>query len=275
MQLHDKIIVVTGGANGIGRALCRRFAAEKPRTVIVADLQATAAEKVASEVSGTPITCNVGHEPDVRRLVERVHAQFGTIDLFCSNAGVGARGGVEAPELEWSRSWEVNVMAHVYAARAVLPAMLERGSGYLLQTVSAAGLLTQLGSAPYAVTKHAALALAEWISITYGDRGIKVSALCPQGVRTDMLRRAEFAGGAFLLDTALEPEQVAEEVVKGLADERFLILPHPEFCRIRRLPNTSVARPMTTNAGSVACASCRPPPPCSTRRPERGVRVPC
>ncbi len=234
MQLHDKIIVVTGGANGIGRALCRRFAAEKPRAVIVADLQATAAEKVASEVGGTPITCNVGHEPDVRRLVERVHAQFGTIDLFCSNAGVGARGGVEAPEDEWSRSWEVNVMAHVYAARAVLPAMLERGSGYLLQTVSAAGLLTQLGSAPYAVTKHAALALAEWISITYGDRGIKVSALCPQGVRTDMLRRAEFAGGAFLLDTALEPEQVAEEVVKGLADERFLILPHPEVAEYFR-----------------------------------------
>ncbi len=234
MQLQDKVVVVTGGGNGIGRALCRRFAAEKARAVVVADLQTAAAEQVAAEIGGIAFTCNVAHEPDVVRLVQRVHEQCGAIDLFCSNAGVGARGGVDAPDQEWSRSWEVNLMAHVYAARAVLPGMLARGQGYLLQTVSAAGLLTQLGSAPYAVTKHAALALAEWISITYGDRGIKVSALCPQGVRTDMLRRAEFAGGAFLLDTALEPEQVAEEVVKGLADERFLILPHPEVAEYFR-----------------------------------------
>jgi NAD(P)-dependent dehydrogenase (short-subunit alcohol dehydrogenase family) len=234
MQLPDKVVVVTGGANGIGGALCRRFAAERARAVVVADLQAAAAEKVAAEIAGFSVACNVAHEPDVVRLVKQVHEKFGAIDLFCSNAGVGARGGVDAPDQEWSRSWEVNVMAHVYAARAVLPAMLARGQGYLLQTVSAAGLLTQLGSAPYAVTKHAALALAEWISITYGDRGIKVSALCPQGVRTGMLRRAEFAGGAFLLDTALEPEQVADEVVRGLADERFLILPHPEVAEYFR-----------------------------------------
>ncbi|HVO80739.1 MAG TPA: SDR family oxidoreductase [Terriglobales bacterium] len=228
MQLRDKVIVVTGGANGIGRALCRRFAAEGAKAVVVADIQAAAASQVAGEIGGVALPTNVAHEPDVVRLVETTLKQFGVIDLFCSNAGVGAQGGVEAPDQEWSKSWNVNLMAHVYAARAVLPAMLARGEGYLLQTVSAAGLLTQLGSAPYAVTKHAALALAEWIAITHGDQGIKVSTLCPQGVRTDMLRRAEFGGGAFLLETALEPEQVADAVVKGLAEERFLILPHPE-----------------------------------------------
>ncbi|HTM42250.1 MAG TPA: SDR family oxidoreductase [Terriglobales bacterium] len=228
MQLKDKVAVVTGGGNGIGRALCRRFAAEGARAVIVADIQAAAAELVAKETGGIAVAANVAREPDVLRLVGQVIKDYGAIDLFCSNAGIGAKGGVEAADQEWSRSWEVNVLAHVYAARAVLPHMLARHEGYLLQTVSAAGLLTQLGSAPYAVTKHAALALAEWISITHGDQGIKVSALCPQGVRTGMLKRAEFGGGAFLLEGALEPEQVAEEVVKGLAEERFLILPHPE-----------------------------------------------
>lgn len=228
MQLRDKVVVVTGGGNGIGRALCRRFAAAGARVVIVADIQAAAAEQVAKEIGGIAVAANMAQEPDVLRLVGQVVKDYGVIDLFCSNAGIGAKGGVDAADQEWSRSWEVNVMAHVYAARAVLPHMLARHEGYLLQTVSAAGLLTQLGSAPYAVTKHAALALAEWISITHGDQGIKVSALCPQGVRTGMLKRAEFGGGAFLLEGALEPEQVAEEVVKGLAEERFLILPHPE-----------------------------------------------
>lgn len=228
MQLKEKVVVVTGGANGIGRALCRRFAAEGARAVIVADIQAAAAEQVAKEIGGIAVAANMAQEPDVLRLVGQVVKDYGAIDLFCSNAGIGAKGGVDAADQEWSRSWEVNVLAHVYAARAVLPHMLARHEGYLLQTVSAAGLLTQLGSAPYAVTKHAALALAEWISITHGDQGIKVSALCPQGVRTGMLKRAEFGGGAFLLEGALEPEQVAEEVVKGLAEERFLILPHPE-----------------------------------------------
>ena len=228
MQLKEKVVVVTGGGNGIGRALCRRFAAEGARAGIVADIQAAAAEQVAKEIGGIAVAANMAQEPDVLRLVGQVVKDYGAIDLFCSNAGIGAKGGVDAADQEWSRSWEVNVLAHVYAARAVLPHMLARHEGYLLQTVSAAGLLTQLGSAPYAVTKHAALALAEWISITHGDQGIKVSALCPQGVRTGMLKRAEFGGGAFLLEGALEPEQVAEEVVKGLAEERFLILPHPE-----------------------------------------------
>jgi NAD(P)-dependent dehydrogenase (short-subunit alcohol dehydrogenase family) len=234
MQLKNKVVVVTGGANGIGRALCRRFAAEGAKAVVVADIQAAAAAQVANEIGGVAIGTNVAREPDVIRLVEQVLEKFGVIDLFCSNAGIGVHGGVEAPDLDWSRSWEVNVMAHVYAARAVLPSMLARGEGYLLQTVSAAGMLTQLGSAPYAVTKHAALGLAEWIAITHGEQGIKVSALCPQGVRTEMLRRAEFAGGAFLAETAIEPEQLADEVVKGLAEERFLILSHPEVAEYFR-----------------------------------------
>ena len=228
MHVQNKVVVVTGGANGIGRALCRRFAAEGAKAVVVADIQMAGAKQVASEIGGLAFETNVGHEPDVKKLVEQVLDKYGCIDLFCSNAGIGVHGGVEASDHDWTRSWEVNVMAHVYAARAVLPSMLARGEGYLLQTVSAAGLLTQLGSAPYAVTKHAALGLAEWILITHGDQGIKVSALCPQGVRTDMLKKAEFAGGAFLAETAVEPEQVAENVIKGLAEEKFLIFSHPE-----------------------------------------------
>lgn len=242
MRVNDKVVVVTGGGNGIGRALSRRFAAEGARAVVVVDIQAAAAAQVAAEIGGKAVAANVVREPEVFALVEQVVKEFGAIDLFCSNAGVGVQGGVEAADQLWMRSWEVNVMAHVYAARAVLPHMLARHEGYLLQTVSAAGLLTQLGSAPYAVTKHAALALAEWISITHGDQGIKVSALCPQGVRTEMLRRAEFGGGAFLLETALEPEQVAEEVIKGLAEERFLILPHPEVAEFFRRKATDYER---------------------------------
>ena len=230
MQLAGKVAVVTGGANGIGRALCRRFAREGAK-VAVADLQPEAANKVADEIGGMAVRADVSRESDIVELVRQVSDKLGSIDLFCSNAGVGTAGSFDAPDADWERSWQVNVMAHVYAARAVLPTMLARGDGYLLQTVSAAGLLTQLGSAPYSVTKHAALGFAEWLSITYGDRGIKVSALCPMGVRTDMLRRAEFAGGAFLLDSAIEPEEVAEPAVQAIAEERFLILPHPEVAQ--------------------------------------------
>ncbi len=228
MQLRNKVVVVTGGGNGIGRALSRRFAAEGAKAVVVADLQGSAAEQVAKEIGGMAAQVDVGREADIIQLVKKIIEKFDGIDLFCSNAGVGVSGSFDAPDEDWQRSWNVNVMAHVYAARAVLPAMLARHEGYLLQTVSAAGLLTQLGSAPYSVTKHAALALAEWLAITYGDQGIKISALCPMGVRTDMLRRAEFAGGSFLIDSAIEPEDVAESVIKALAEERFLILPHPE-----------------------------------------------
>ena len=212
MQIQDKVIIVTGGANGIGEALCRKFAAEGAGAVVVSDIDVPGAERVAAEIQGAAIVANVAREADVQKLVKETNERFGKVDVFCSNAGIGVAGGPEAPDDEWQRSWEVNVMAHVYAARAVLPQMLARKSGYLLQTVSAAGLLTQIGSAPYTVSKHAALAFAEWLSITYGDQGLRVSALCPQGVKTNMLYRAEFAGGAFLLDTAIEPSQVADTV---------------------------------------------------------------
>jgi len=234
MKLQDKVVVVTGGGNGIGRALCRRFTAEGAKAVVVADIDAKAASEVAALTGGCDFSVNVASESDVQMLVDEVLKRYGQIDLFCSNAGIGVPGDCNVPDRDWQRIWDINVMAHIYAARAVLPGMLARGNGYLLQTVSAAGLLTQIGSAPYAVTKHGALALAEWLSITYGDQGIKVSALCPQGVKTQMLARAEFGGGAFLQEGALEPEQVAEAVVKGLEAEQFLILPHPEVLEYMR-----------------------------------------
>ena len=238
MILNDKIVVVTGGGNGIGRALCRRFAREGAKAIVVADVNGEAAGEVAREVGGTARPTDVAREADVADLVARVLEQHGRIDLFCSNAGIAVDGDEHTPTSEWERCWDVNVMAHVYAARAVLPGMLARGGGYLLQTVSAAGLLTHIQSATYAVTKHASLAFAEWLSVAYGDRGITVSALCPQGVRTDMLRRAASSGRTFLVDSALEPEQVADEVVRGLAEERFLILPHPEVAEhFRRKTN--------------------------------------
>lgn len=227
--------MVTGGASGIGRALCRRFAAERVRGVVVADLDVEGAAQVAGEIGGLAVPTDVSVEAEVVRLVERTREAYGPIDLFCSNAGIaGAPGGAEVPNEVWQRTWEVNVMAHIYAARAVLPGMLARGQGYLLQTVSAAGLLTQIGSASYSVTKHAALAFAEWLAITHGDAGIKVSCLCPQGVRTKMLLGADGRRESFLLEGALEPEEVAEAAVAGLAEERFLILPHPEVAEYFR-----------------------------------------
>jgi NAD(P)-dependent dehydrogenase (short-subunit alcohol dehydrogenase family) len=226
--ITDKVVVVTGGGNGIGRALSRRFAVECAKAVVVVDLDAAAAERVAVEIAGVPIAADVSREDHVKRVVAQVIEQYGAIDLFCSNAGIAVDGDEQTPTADWQRCWDVNVMAHVFAARAVLPSMLARGQGYLLQTVSAAGLLTHPHSATYAVTKHASLAFAEWLSMTYGDRGITVSALCPQGVRTDMLQRASAGGRTFLVDSAVGPDQVADDVVKGLAEERFLILPHPE-----------------------------------------------
>ena len=235
MTLGDAVVVVTGGGNGIGRALCRRFAAEGARAIAVVDLDRDAADEVARDVHGIAIGgADVADQATAARIVERVVGDYGRIDLFCSNAGVAVDGGEDTPIADWQRCWDVNVMAHVHAARAVLPHMLARGGGYLLQTVSAAGLLTHIQSATYAVTKHASLAFAEWLSIAYGDRGITVSALCPQGVRTNMLQRAAAGGRAFLLDTALDPDRVADDVVNGLAEERFLILPHPEVAEYFR-----------------------------------------
>jgi NAD(P)-dependent dehydrogenase (short-subunit alcohol dehydrogenase family) len=234
VELDGKVVVVTGGARGIGAALARRFAAEGAK-VVVADLDGAGAEAVAAEIDQVgPGAIGVGGdvsvEADVQALVARAVDELGPIDLFCSNAGIAEQGGPEASDDAWARSWGVNLMAHVYAARAVLPAMLERGEGYLLQTCSAAGLLSNIGAAPYTATKHAAVGFAEWLAITYGDRGIKVSALCPQGVRTDMLLggAGTAAGDTVLAQGMLEPEDVADAVVAGLAAERFLILPHPE-----------------------------------------------
>ena len=242
MEIKDSVIVVTGGGNGIGRALCRRFAADKARAIVIADIDVAGARRVADEVGGTAIETDVSREDDVERLVEETLDRHGAIDLFCANAGIAKNGDERAPDEEWRRCWDVHVMAHVYAARAVLPSMLERGRGYLLHTVSAAGLLSHPQSATYAVTKHASLAFAEWLAIAYGDRGIKVSALCPQGVRTDMLLRAETEGRSFLLDGAVEPEQVADLVADAIADERFLILPHPEVAEYVRRKATDHER---------------------------------
>jgi NAD(P)-dependent dehydrogenase (short-subunit alcohol dehydrogenase family) len=239
MELTDKVVVVTGGANGIGRALALRFAAEGARGIAIVDLDAAGLAATADQLGdrGLALTADVGDAAAVAAVVEQTEARFGPIDLFCSNAGLGGGGDVDAPDAVWQQLWDVNVMAHVYAARAVLPSMLARGEGYLLNTASAAGLLTNLGNAPYTATKHAAVGLAEWLSITYGDRGIKVSCLCPQGVRTNMLLGAAAAAGgsdddmarqSVILQGVIEPEELAAAVVSGLAAEHFLILPHPE-----------------------------------------------
>ena len=226
MQIEGKHVVVTGGASGIGRALARRFSAEGARGIVVADRDEAGAKSVAAEFGGLAMGTDVADESQVEELVASAEREYGPIDLFCSNAGIGVAGGVEARDADWTRIWEINLMAHVYAARAVLPGMIERGEGYLLNPASAAGLLTQIGSATYSVTKHAAVALAEWLSITHGDQGIKVSVLCPQAVRTAMTAGSE-NGGVAGIDGMMEPQDLAECVIQGLSDERFLILPHP------------------------------------------------
>ena len=229
MELKDKVAVVTGGASGIGAALCRRFAKEGARGVVVADLNIADATNVAAEVGGVAVAADVAVEQDVIRIVEEAQSHFGQIDLFCSNAGIGfpdKGSAASAPNEQWQKIWDVNVMAHVYAARAVLPDMIARGDGYLLNTASAAGLLSQIGSTTYAVTKHAAVAFAESLAITHGDDGIKVSVLCPQAVQTPMLGSST-TGGVAGVDGVIQPEELADTVIEGLANETFLILPHP------------------------------------------------
>ncbi|HZC17057.1 MAG TPA: SDR family oxidoreductase [Caulobacteraceae bacterium] len=232
MLVKDRIVVVTGAASGIGRALARRFAAEGARLVVCSDLDGEGARKVATEVGGIAFTTNVAHEADIQSLIETVEADHGPIDLFCSNAGIGIGGGAEAPNEGWQRIWDINVMAHVWAARHLIPRMAARGGGYLLNTASAAGLLSQIGSAPYAVTKHAAVGLAEWLAITHGDQGIKVSVLAPQAVRTAMT--AGNPDGVASVDGMIEPEAVAEACVRAIEAEDFLVLPHPEVLEYMR-----------------------------------------
>lgn len=241
MELQDKVVVVTGGASGIGRALARRFHAGGARAVVVADRDGAGAEAVAAGLIATRpgsalgVATDVGVDAQVRALISTTEAAFGPIDLFCANAGVGAGTDLESSDDDWRVSMDVNLYAHLYAARALVPGWLERGEGYFLATASAAGLLTQIGSVTYAVSKHAAVSFAEWLSVTYGDRGLRVSCLCPMGVNTPMLNAPPGTGidnlGSDVVKAAgdvLEPEQVAEIVAQGIADERFLILPHPE-----------------------------------------------
>lgn len=232
MKVQGKIVVVTGAASGIGRALAERFAKDGAKLVVCADLNGDGAAKVAKEIGGIAFTTNVGKEEDIQRLIETVEKEHGPIDLFCSNAGIGFGGGAEVSNDRWQRIWDVNVMAHVWAARHLVPRMIARGGGYLLNTASAAGLLSQVGSAPYAVTKHAAVALAEWLSITHGDKGIKVSVLCPQAVRTAMT--AGNPDGVASIDGMIEPDVVADACVRAIEVEDFLVLPHPEVLEYMR-----------------------------------------
>lgn len=237
MRVEGKNVVVTGAANGIGLALVERFVAEGAARVVAADLDGDAVAALADRVGAVAVAVDVADEAQMTELVARSEAMNGPIDLFCSNAGVGGDGGIDAPDAVWQRNWDVNVMAHVYAARAVVPSMVERGGGYLLQTVSAAGLLSSPGAGPYATAKHAAIGLAEWLAITYGSSGIKVSCLCPQAVRTKLLMNesAPAVRDAMLaIAPPMEPSQVADSVIVGLGDERFLILPHPEVSEYYR-----------------------------------------
>ena len=228
MDAAGRVIVVTGGAKGIGRALAKGFAGAGAQAVIVADVDVDGASATALEIGGTAVQCDVSRESDVKKLIEKVEAEHGRIDIFCSNAGIAVGGGPEAPNDQWQRIWDVNVMSHVYVARHALPGMLNRNEGYLVGTISAAGLLNHVFAAPYGVTKAAALSFFEWLSIAHGDEGIRVSCLCPQGVKTDMLAAERRLGLEFLTDNALEPQAVAEAVLQGVRNEKFLILPHPE-----------------------------------------------
>jgi NAD(P)-dependent dehydrogenase (short-subunit alcohol dehydrogenase family) len=246
MELAGKHVIVTGAASGIGRACATRFAADGAH-VVIADLDGEMAAAVAADIGATGVAADVSREEEIKALIAAAVRRDGPIDLFFSNAGVpGPSGGPEADDAGLELAWKVNVMAHVWAARALVPAMAERGEGYLLSTASAAGLLTQLSALGYSYTKHAAVAVAEWLSITYADQGIKVSCLCPQGVRTPMLDLAlqeDPVGSAPLVAGGLlDPDQVADVVVAGIADERFLILPHEDVAAFLALKGSQPER---------------------------------
>jgi len=231
MRVEGKVIVVTGAGDGIGRALARRFHEEGARAIVVADIDAAKARDVAAAIGGRAFALDVADKTAVRAMIEEVEREIGAIDLYCSNAGIlrldpSSGTSADASDDDWQASWSVNVMSHVHAARALLPRMIGRGGGYFLITASAAGLLSQIGSAPYSATKHAAVAFAESLAIAHGHQGIKVSILCPQAVATPML--TGFEKGVASVDGILTPDVVAGSVIEGLAAERFLILPHPE-----------------------------------------------
>lgn len=238
MDIRNKVVVLTGAGNGIGAAIAGAMAAAGAKGVVVSDLNEGDALQVAQRINGAGgnalgMKVDVSREVDLQALVAAAEEKFGSVDLFCSNAGVVHEGGVEVPDAIWQRAWDINLMAHVHAARAVLPGMIARGSGYILSTCSAAGLLTSPNAAPYAVSKHAAVALAEWLSIMHGDAGIRVSVICPQAVRTQLLKDSIDSGNAASralaeVGSLLEPEAVAACVIRGIEQETFLILPHPE-----------------------------------------------
>jgi NAD(P)-dependent dehydrogenase (short-subunit alcohol dehydrogenase family) len=234
MQIKDKVVVVTGAASGIGKALVARFAQEGARGLVCADIHDADARAVAASVGGLGLRCDVAQEGDMNALVVATLEKYGAVDIFCSNAGIIARHGLDATLKEWRRTMDVNFMAHVLAARAVVPVMLKQGGGYIVATASAAGLLMQVDSATYTVSKHAAVAFAEWLSVNYTERGIKVSCLCPQGVRTPMLLGPSGDRKSFLSEGSVSAEDVAARVMEGIQSERFLILPHPEVAEYER-----------------------------------------
>ena len=248
MDIANRIMVVTGGASGIGKALAEAFHREGARHVVVADRDEAGAKAVAEAIGGTGIGLDVADEAAVRDLVQAVTSNIGPIDLFMSNAGYVTFGGLEVPNQEINDMWDVHVMSHVYAARAVLPSMIERGEGYIMSTASAAGLLTQLGSLAYSLTKHAAVALAEWIAITHGDQGIRVSVHCPQAVKTNIGANSPTAGrfgeavGVASGDGVLTAEQAADVCIEAIREERFWVLPHPEVAEYVRRKATDVDR---------------------------------
>ncbi len=265
MELAGANVVITGAASGIGRALAVRAAAERPRALVLADQNLEALQVVAGKLGAVAVDTDVAREAEIVALVQRARELAGPVDLFCSNAGIaGPGGGPECSDEEWQRIWEINVMAHLWAARALLPEMVARGDGYLLSTASAAGLLTQVSALPYTVTKHAAVAVAEWLAVNYADAGIKVSCICPLGVRTPMLDLAleDPVGAATLLaDELLDPEEVAEAVIAGVREERFLILPHPAVAKHMALKGAEPERWLAGMCRLVARARAAQEPP--------------
>ena len=243
MEMNNRVAVITGGSGGIGRAMAKAFLDEGAKGVVLADLDEEKVQETANELGCKGMVCNVTDEAQVQALTDFALAEYGQIDLFCSNAGGGGEGVLtDAANEVWNLQWDLHVMAHVYAARAVLPHMIERGEGYLLNTASAAGLLAALGSGPYTVTKAAAVKFAEFVSITHGDDGIRVSVLCPQGVNTAMAPRSLGDGQT---DGIIEPEALAQTVVETIKEERFHVLPHPEVEEYVRRKGDNVDRWLT------------------------------
>jgi NAD(P)-dependent dehydrogenase (short-subunit alcohol dehydrogenase family) len=245
MNIQDKVVAVTGAGGGIGRALAEAFAKAGARHVVVSDLDGAAAKAVADRIGGSSFACDVAHEADLVKIISDTEKNVGPIDVFCSNAGIlpinpDPQNAASSPNAEWQRAWEVNVMSHVYAARALLPAMIARRSGYFLNTVSAAGLLSQIGSAAYATTKHAAIGFAENLALTHKDHGIKVSVLCPQAVSTQMIEGKPMNGAD--VDGILSAEQVAQAALAGILAETFLILPHPNVAKYYAMKSESYDR---------------------------------